>query len=203
MLDARRQNLQHAAGAGADVEEIARIGGGDDLDQGRLDLALIDVERADAMPLVGIFAEIGAREIGALPLDRAEPLQIEGDRRVGIVAGGDQLAGKRACRARLAETIEHPAALAEAVEEAGFAQQFQMARNPGLALPEDLRQLADSELAARAQDDEPKPGRLGNCAQCSQQVLHQSMLFLVARRNIYRYLYMCKRIIQFEASVSP
>ena len=70
MVDARRQNLQHAAGAGADVEKIAGIGGGDDLDEGRLDLALIDVERADAVPLVGIFAEIGAREFGALPLDR-------------------------------------------------------------------------------------------------------------------------------------
>src|SRR3954469_5397936 len=48
-----------------------------------------------------------------------------------------------------------------------------MARNAGLALPEDLGQLADRELAPRAQDDEPKPGRLGNCAQCSQQMLHR------------------------------
>src|SRR6202040_2410638 len=193
MLDARRQNLQHAAGAGADVEEIARIGGGDNLDQGRLDLALIDVPRADAMPLVGIFAEIGACEFGALPLYRAEPLQIEGDRRVGLAAGGDQLPGQGACRARLAEAIKHPAALAEAVEEPGFAQQLQMARNAGLALPEDLRQLADVELAAREQDDEPKPGRLGNCAQCSQQVLHQAKSLPFAGSNIYRYLYMCTR----------
>ena len=57
VLDARRQDLQHAAGAGADVEKIARIGGGDDLDEGRLDLALIDVERADAMPLRRHFRE--------------------------------------------------------------------------------------------------------------------------------------------------
>src|ERR1700736_6104754 len=102
MLDARRQNLQHAAGAGADVEEIARIGGGDYLDQGRLDLALIDIQRADAMPLGGIVAEIVAREIGTLPLYRAEPLQIEGDRRVAVVAGGDQLAGGGACWAPFA-----------------------------------------------------------------------------------------------------
>ena len=98
-LNARRQNLQHTACAGADIEKIAGIGGGDDIDEGRLDLALIDVERADAVPLVGIFAEIGAREVGTLPLYRVQPLQVEGDRRVGIVASGDQLAGEGACRA--------------------------------------------------------------------------------------------------------
>src|SRR5260370_10173476 len=98
-MDARRQNLQHAAGAGADVEKIARIGRGNDLDQARLDLALIDVERAYPMPLVGIVAKIGTREFGALPLDRAEPLQIEGDRRVGIAARRAPLASSRARRA--------------------------------------------------------------------------------------------------------
>ena len=45
--------------------------GGDDLDQRRLDLALVDIKRADAVPLRGILAEIGAGELGALPLDRA------------------------------------------------------------------------------------------------------------------------------------
>ena len=125
------------------------------------------------MPLVGVFPKIGARELGALPLDRAEPLQIEGDRRIALVAGGDKLPGERACRTRLAEAIKHPAALAEAVQKAGFAQQLQMARHARLALAEDLGQLADSQLAARAQDDEPKPGRLGNRAQRSQKVLHQ------------------------------
>ena len=60
VLYARRQNFEHATGSGADIEEIARIGRGDDLDERRLDLALIDVKRADAVPPVGIFAEIGA-----------------------------------------------------------------------------------------------------------------------------------------------
>ena len=96
VLDARRQNLEHAAGAGADIEQIARIGGGDDLDQRRLDLALVDIERADAVPLVGIVAEIGAASSARWRLIAAEPLQIERDRRVGIVAGGDEMAGEGA-----------------------------------------------------------------------------------------------------------
>ena len=85
-----------------DVEQIARIGRRDDLDECCLDLALIDVERADAMPLVGIFAEIGARDIGALPLNRAQPLKIEGDRGIRVSASRQELARKRADRARLA-----------------------------------------------------------------------------------------------------
>ena len=65
---------------------------GDDLDEGRLDLAFVDIERANAVPLDGILAEIGAGEIGALALDGGEALQVESDRRVGLVARGDELA---------------------------------------------------------------------------------------------------------------
>ncbi len=41
--DARRQYLEHATGSGADIEQIARVCGGNELDEGRLDLALVDV----------------------------------------------------------------------------------------------------------------------------------------------------------------
>ena len=97
--DPRRQNFEDAAGAGADIEQIARRGGGDDLDQRRLDLALIDIKRADAVPIGRVFAEIGGGALGALALDRGQPLQIERDRRVALAAGGDEVAGERAGRA--------------------------------------------------------------------------------------------------------
>ncbi len=45
-----------------------------------LDLALVDMERADAVPCAAIVAKIGAGEVRALPLDRTQPLQIERDR---------------------------------------------------------------------------------------------------------------------------
>jgi hypothetical protein len=120
------------------------------------------------VPLGGILTKVGASEIGALPLDRAQPLQIESDRRIAVVARCHELAGESACRPRLAQAIKHPAAFTKAVEKTGFAQQLQMAGNPRLALPEDLRQLADGELTAGAQDDEPQSGRLGHRAQRSQ-----------------------------------
>ena len=64
----------------------------------RLDLALVDVERADAVPLRGILAEIGGGALGALALDRREPLQVERDRRIALAAGGHEMPGERACR---------------------------------------------------------------------------------------------------------
>ena len=64
------------------------------------DFALVDVERANAVPLRGIIAEIGAGEVGALPFDRSQSLEIEGDRRIGLAAGRHELTSQRARRAR-------------------------------------------------------------------------------------------------------
>ena len=45
------------------------------------------------MPLRGILAEIGGGLLGALALDRGEPLQVERDRLVGLAAGRDEMRG--------------------------------------------------------------------------------------------------------------
>src|SRR5271167_3201343 len=121
MFDPRRKDLEHSSGSSADVEQIARVGRGDDPDQRRLDLALVDIEGTDPMPLRGILAEIRAGEIGALLLDCAEPLEIEGDGRIGLPARGNQLPGEGTGRGGLAQTIKYPTALAETVEQAGVA----------------------------------------------------------------------------------
>src|SRR6516225_4491915 len=152
------------------------------------------------MPVSGVLAEIGAGEIGTLALYGAQALQIEGDRWVGIVASRDELAGERAGRARLAQPIKDPAPLAEAVQETGLAKQLQVARHPWLTLPKNLGQLSNCELAAGAKHHEPQPRRLGNGAQCGEEVFHQ-FGFCSTIRNIYRYLYMCKPIVQFEMSI--
>ena len=102
------------------------------------------------MPLLGVLAEISAGDIGALLLDRVEPLKIEGDRRISVATGVDQLTGKGAGGARLAQTIKDPAPFAEPVEQASLAQQLQMSRNARLALSKNLGQFADGEFAASA-----------------------------------------------------
>ena len=183
MSDARAENLDHAAGPGADIEQILRRGGRDDLGQRRLDLALVDVERADLVPLRGIVAEIGGGEFGALALDRGQPLQIKRDRLVGLAAGGDQMPGERACRAARTQAIEDPAAFAKPVEQTGLAEQLQMAGNARLALPEDLRQFADRQLAAGAQHQEAQPRRLGHRAQGGEHLAHRRTGFWIASHS--------------------
>ncbi len=152
LRDARAQNLDHAAGAGADIEQILRCFRGNDLDQRRLDLALVDVERADAVPMRGVFAEIGRGKLGALALDRGQPLEIERERFVGFVAGSDELPRQGSRCLAGAEAVKNPAALAKSVEEPGFAKELQMTRDPRLALAENLRELANGKLAAGAED---------------------------------------------------
>ena len=135
------------------------------------------------MPLHGIFAEIGGRRLGALALDRGKPLQVERDRLVGLAASGDKMPAQRARRAARAEAVEHPAALAKPVEQPRLAEQLQMARDAGLALPEDLRQLADRELAAGAQHQEAQPRRFGHRAQRGEQFAHRCAGFGIVRHN--------------------
>ena len=120
------------------------------------------------MPLGSILTEIGARDVRALALDCTQSLQIESDRGINVAARLHELPRQRANRARLAQTIEDPAAFAEAVEEAGSAQELQMTRYPRLALPQNFSKLAHGEFAAGAKDDEPQSGRLGHRAQHSQ-----------------------------------
>ena len=59
------------------------------------------------------------------------------------------------------------------VEEARIAQQLQVAGNTGLALTEDLRQLADRQLATGAQHEEAQAGRLGDRPQGREQLVHR------------------------------
>ena len=59
--------LEDAAGAGADVEQVADARGRQAAQQRGLDLALVDMERAELVPARGILAEIGG---GARPRAR-------------------------------------------------------------------------------------------------------------------------------------
>ena len=56
---------------------------------------------------------------------------------------------------------EHPAALLAPLEHPGIGEDLQMARNPRLALSEDLRQLAHGQLDLPQQCDDAQPRRVG------------------------------------------
>ncbi|WIX29269.1 hypothetical protein QQW99_19470 [Bacillus amyloliquefaciens] len=60
-----------------------------------------------------------------------------------------------------AERDEYPAALLAPFGEAGVAQDLDVAADARLALPEDLRKLADRQLHRAQQREDAQPRRIG------------------------------------------
>ena len=77
---------------------------------------------------------------------------------------------QRAAGAAVGQPVEHGRAFRQPLEHAGLAQQFQMARHARLALSEDLREIADREIALGAQRQDAQPRGLANGAQAAQQI---------------------------------
>ena len=157
-LDARRDDLEHAAGAGAEIKQIADSVTAKRFEDRRLNLALVDMKRANLVPLLGIGAEIGVGGFGALALHRVEPRLVERDCRIVTRHGGANLPRQIGGAAARRQPIMDPGPLAEPVEQPGIAQQLQMARNPRLALAEDVGELGHCQLALGAEQQQPQPG---------------------------------------------
>src|SRR5262249_26017081 len=126
-LDTWRHDLEHAAGAGAEIEEIADSMPAQRLEHGGLDLAFIDMERAYLVPLLSIGPEIGVRRLGALALHGVEPCLVERHSRVVARHGSADLPRQLRTAATRREAVVDPGALAEPVEQPGIAQQLQVA----------------------------------------------------------------------------
>ena len=170
--DPRPEQFEHASGAGADVEQVARRERSDDIGE---DLLL----RPHRHRASGCGASPRhcrgntPRPIGALAFDRCQPLQVEGNRLVLLVARIRQIAAQQTDGAARAEPVKYPASLAGAVEEPGVAEKFQMARDTRLALPKDLRQFGNGQLPTSAQHQQAQPRRLGRGTQRAQQLAHR------------------------------
>ncbi len=166
------QKPQHASGAGADVEQVADAGLRHHRQERSLDFAIVDMQRADLVPLRGVGAEIGGGGLGAGAAHPLEAVQVAGHRRFVGRDEVDQRAHQPAAAAALGQSKERPGAFAETLHEAGVAQQPQMPGYPRLALAENLGKLADRELAPGAQDQDAHPGRFGHGAQRRQRRFH-------------------------------
>jgi len=175
-LDPRRQDLDDPAGAGADVEQVGdppgAAPGAEQLEQAMLDLDLVDVQRADLVPLGGIALEVVGRPLGAAADHLLQALKIEADGRVVAGQRIDQGAGELRRGAVGGQPEIGPGALAHALDQAGLAEQLQVARDPRLALAEDPGEVGDGEVAVGAERQQPKPGRLARRAERRQQVVH-------------------------------
>src|SRR5262249_62247943 len=128
-LDLRPEQLEHAPGAGAEIEQrtYRRLRQG--ADDRPLDRLVGDVELANAVPLGGVPAEIGLGGVGALRTHRGQPLPIARERRVVGVKAGNELAGKLGGILPLAQAEEGPRPFTKALDQPGLDEEPQMAGN--------------------------------------------------------------------------
>ena len=81
-LEIGAEHFQHAAGAGAEIEQRAERPVGQRVADRGLDRLVGDVQLADAVPFGGVGAEIVLRGGGARGAHRGEPLAVARDHRV-------------------------------------------------------------------------------------------------------------------------
>ena len=77
----RAEQFEHAAGAGAEIEQRAERLVGERRADRCFDRGVGDMQLADAVPLGGMRAEIGLRRGGARRAHRGEPLAVARDGR--------------------------------------------------------------------------------------------------------------------------
>ena len=87
--------------------------------------------------------------------------------------GGD-LAGQRAVRAG-GQGEPGVGALAFARQQAGIAEQFQVAGQAGLRLAEDFGEFGDAEGAARGEREQAQAGRFRGGAERGEQGIHREV----------------------------
>jgi hypothetical protein len=138
-----RPARQHAAGAGAEIEQRAKRLVGERRADRRLDRLVGDVQLADAVPFGGVGAEISLRGGSTGLPHRGEPGAVAGDGWVGRIEALEQRARHRRPAAGFGQAEKGPGALAEALDQPGLRQQPQMARDARLRLPQDVGQVGD------------------------------------------------------------
>jgi len=145
-LDIGGEQFQHAAGAGAEIEQrtdrrVAERGADRLFDRG-----VGDVQPADAIPFGGVAAEIVLRGGGAGGAHGGEPLAVAGDDRIVGIEPGNQGAGDVGDAAALAEAEERPGSLTIALDQTGLAEKPQMAGEPRLRLAQDGGEIGDGQF---------------------------------------------------------
>ena len=161
----RAEQFEHAARAGAEIEQRAdRPVGERGLDRA-LDRGIGHMQAADAVPFGGVLAEIGLRRGRARGAHRGEPPAVAHHDRIGRIEPPDQRLRDVGDAAALAEAIERPASLAEAIDQAGFGEQLQMPRDARLRLAQDLGEVGDREVGLGEQRQDAQARALAGGAQ--------------------------------------
>ena len=118
----RRGELQHAAGAGAKIEQGADRLVADHRHDRRLDPLLRGVQGADIVPVRRALGEIGGGLAAPRLARHVEPRAVGDEQRVGGIEARNQVAREGA--ALVGEPEKRPGALALALGEPGLDQQL-------------------------------------------------------------------------------
>ena len=143
----RAEQFEHAAGAGAEIEQRAERLVGERGADGAFDRRVGDVQLADAVPFGGVGAEIGLRGGGArLPAPRrAAPgrARWSGRRdRAGRAARGRPRRRRRCSASRKKAQVPSR----KRSTRPGLGQQLEMARDARLRLAQNVGEVGDGEL---------------------------------------------------------
>ena len=157
-LDIGGEQFEHAAGAGAEIEQRTDRLIGQRRADGLFDGGVGDMEFADAVPFRGMPAEIILRGGGAGGAHGGQALAVAGDDRIVGIEPRDQRAGDVGAAAALAETEEGPRAFAEALDQAGFGEKPQMPRQPRLRLAQDFGEVRHRQFGLGQQHQDAQPG---------------------------------------------
>ena len=146
-LEIGAEHFQHAAGAGAEIEQRAERPLRQRLADRAFDRLVGDMQLADAVPLRGVRAEIVLRRRRARGPHRREPVAVARDHRSRSGSSlRDQLARELGGAAAFGQAEERPGALAEALDQPGLGQQLEMARDARLRLPQDLGEVGHRQF---------------------------------------------------------
>ena len=106
--------------------------------------------------------EIAARGFGPIGPDRFEPGRI-GREQIDRIAGRPAVVQfeQRSSPVRIGELEVDPASFLPPPDKPRIAQDTDMARHPGLALPQHLGQFADGQLHRAQQRQDAQPRRVG------------------------------------------
>ena len=161
------EKLEHAAGAGAEVEQIAEGPIADHGDERRFDPLLRRVQRSDLVPIGGARGEIGGRLLAPGLARDVEADAVGVHDRIGRIEAAQPLARQRP--SRFGKPEEGPGALALPRGEPRLDQQPEMARDARLRLPENSDQLAHGQFGGFEQAQNAQPGLFASRLEARKQ----------------------------------
>ncbi len=153
-LDLRPEQFEHAARAGAEIEERADRPVGERRLDRALDRGVRDMQAADAIPFGGVLREISLRGLRARGTHRGEPSAVAHHHRIGRIEPAGQHLRDLGDAAALAEAIERPAPLAETIHQPGLGEQLEMPRDARLRLAQDLGEVGDGQFGLGEQRED-------------------------------------------------